>query len=438
MWPAMCEDCPKWECSILDPRLSPGLTAPRDRNVRSYRLDRTVAPTAINYDVNWATHPSRQYWTTKELLDELESHGVSAAKLWLDSDPFSQTGEFCWTPNWLLDEREPVCYEHDEGTEDMDLVWRHPAIDTYLVRFQAQMWSAREYGCGTNQPSGISFANEPTYDIAYRLLQRYGWKDAVIIFGDWEQDWQIRGQNCNGPMPNGNWSYPWLDAPTWMKEPCIQSCIEETGQSRSFCFHRCGDQIIAERADMVRRILERRQAAIEAARAAFPRARLRIFHAATVNKYPANLVDDRTQITVTEMINTLEHRPDFIALSFWRRDIPITEVLDWIRENTGYHGNRIIIDELGSSRPAEQYERLFNETRRAWCWGVNLVGWWTWKQTWCGDPRQHGLFEQLQPCSGKVEFGDPTPGYQALRDLLDQPFDRSECEAILELPPTVN
>jgi hypothetical protein len=130
----------------------------------------------------------------------------------------------------------------------------------------------------------------------------------------------------------------------------------------------------------------------------------------------------------------MEHQPDLIGASIWG-DTSVIAALTYIHETTGYPRYRIFIDEIGSRRDGRQYEELTQKITDAWCWGVRLVNIWLWKQTWCGEilsngnQRQGGLFYQRQPCAGKVIFDGPRPGYWAIRDLIDTPFDRSGCEA---------
>jgi hypothetical protein len=120
----------------------------------------------------------------------------------------------------------------------------------------------------------------------------------------------------------------------------------------------------------------------------------------------------------------MDPQPDYITLSFWSRAWSIVDALDWVQSVTNYPRYRIFVDELGEWKDNKQYDHIYNNSMAARCWGVDLVNIWLWKQTW--RERNYGLFEQLDGI-GLVEFGDPRPGYWALRDLIDQPFIQEEC-----------
>ena len=381
----------------------------------NYVLPRLMGVTQIAYDINWERKLPLQHWTTKELLDELDDHNIRAVHLWLAGMPFS--GPWCWHDQW----GNELCTEGTWG-EDMDAVWTHRGIDVFIVRFMSEAWAIREYGCnsgGTQQL--ITWANEPTYDIARGLFERYGWSNKTIIFTDWEQDWGISGQRCRGLDDDGVQEYPWLDASPWWSTQCITNCEEDGGLD---CYNECGDVLLASRAKGVGERIERRQEAIERARAEFPNANLRILHAVTVNRFPGNESDN--EWTVVEMIPTMKRQPDMIAASWHVRNASLVAALDWIQDVTGYPRIRLMLNEIGEWKDGNQYNRIMTESTRARCWGVRSICVWLWKQSWCDD-RQYGLFYQHQPCAGKVVFDGPRPGYWALRDLIDQPFDFEGC-----------
>jgi hypothetical protein len=313
----------------------------------------------------------------------------------------------------------------------MSLVWEHPNIDVYVVRFINEAWVADEYGCGDNKAP--VFANEPTYEIAKGLLQRYGHLNKTIIIGDWEQDWGIKGRLCRGLNDDGLWQYPWADAGSWWFDGCIEDLIDD-GYTPDAAYSACGSDLIDSRVRWVVKSIERRQEGVQRARNEFPHASLRILHAVTVNHGPWNThPDDPGIMTIAELIPDMHPQPDLIGLSYWGTNSPITDALDWVQDKTGYPRIRMFVDELGARSDAQQATRITTETNLARCWGVNLTNLWMWKMTWCGtvldngSHRYEGIFYQAQPCAGKVIFDGPRPGYWALRDLIDMPFDRDQC-----------
>jgi hypothetical protein len=384
-------------------------------------------------------HPHAR-WTSTELLDDISSHGIRAVKIWMDGDPFDG-GQWCWSPEWWTGEEPFSCEFGQYGFENMADFWGHPGIDIYTIRFQNIAWASREYGANLDPSTPpklkrVTFAGEPTYWIARELLARFGHLDKTIIITDWEQDWGIQGQDCRGTDINGRWLYPWDDASPWYSNECWEQ----------YDFDTCGEMLIKERLAYVRETIERRQMAVNAARAEFPDVNLRILTGPIVNRYPANFEESDLGISLTEEISTLDPQPDIILLSFWHRRSTITEALDYIEAETGYPRNRIYVDELGEWKESNQYRRIYDEGRRAACWGVELLNVWLWRETWCSDLRsdgtqhQHGLFyhTNLDQCVGRtsVEFGDPRPGYYAVQDLIDFVPTEAACLEVAALPPT--
>ncbi len=421
--PAACAQC--WEeCGEI-----PG-TVGRRRPSRpyndptvDYRLPRMMAVIQAYFD-SFYERRIMAHWTTKELLDDLADHNIRAAKMWLVGNPFDGSGRWGWTTPWG---EEMCCMGGDYVVaENMDTVWMHPKIDLFIVRFISEAWSIRQEGC-SGQLGGVVFANEPTYEIAKGFFERFGWMDKIIIFEDLENDWGVSGTYCRGRDENGYWLYPWADADPWWREGCIDDLVD-WGIDEFEAYHACGDDLLRTRAVWVKAAMERRHRGVARARAEFPNAKLRIRTAAIINHGPWNRnEDDPEKPLVAGMFSNMVWQPDYAVISFWSKTWPITDALDWVQEMTGYPPYRIFVDELGSTKDSEQYEHILSRANAARCWGVDLVAIWFWRQTWCSD-RQHGLFEQLQPCAGKVEFGGPRPGYWALRKLIDEPFDHAACD----------
>lgn len=389
----------------------------------------------------------------RTFANQMDRFGIHTVTIWLDDNPVGR--DWCWH----MDGGIETCWDNRAKVEDF---WTDPNIDTVFVRFDSLAWAGYEKGSQlSGAQAGVTFATEPTYDIAYALLSEYGDLDKTIVFVDWEQDWGIVGQGGFGTYSTGVLAgmhrYPWLDSSPWYGYPlvpypwevnlsngCIGDCMDDGG-TQDACYLTCGDMMLADRARFVKSEIERRQVEVEQARAEFPDATLRIYSAAVVNNTPYQAHDLRPVTTVSEMIPTMEHKPDLIGVSYWAFDVPITDVLDWVQQTTGYDRRSIFVAEIGAPKEAEQYERIFNETRRAWCWGVGPVNIWIWKQTYsCSELRPNGLeirnfglFYQRHPCdTGRIKFKGKRPGLYALQDLLTYNFNEDECPEILALPPT--
>ena len=427
--PDACQQC--WdECGLIPgppfvrrrpfgPYMDPGV---------NYILPRLMGVTQLAYD-SFYDKPVLQHWTTKELLDDLDDHNIRAVKLWFRGNPFDGSGSWSWVEPWGV-QQGPMGSD-DILAEDMGLVWQHPNIDVYTVRFINDAWSIDEQGCGTDLAP--VFSNEPTYEIAKGLFQRYGNLPKTIIINNWEADWGVKGRLCRGLNDDGLWEYPWNDAGEWWSTVCIGDMVAD-GIAPEAAYMACGDALIDQRIGWVAKSIERRQRGIQRARREFPHARLRILGAVTVNHGPWNeSPDDPGITTVTELIPFLDPQPDLIGLSFWGTGSHITDALDWVQGITRYPRIRFFVDELGARSDAQQDTRIATESNLARCWGVRLINIWMWKQTWCGhvtdngSHRYEGIFYQAQPCAGKVIFDGPRPGYWALRDLIDEPFSFDEC-----------
>jgi hypothetical protein len=361
-------------------RRSPRRTAPID-----YTLPKTLAVTQLFYQFGY---PWQQF-TTYELFTELTAHNIRAVKLWLDINPFDGMESWCW--------ESPAgqqCFEGGLTEENMRDVWAYPDIDVIVLRLQNPRWTtyARDYK-GTAVPNTV-IADAPYYEIATQLYKFFGWRDLVIIFTDWEQDWLL---------VNSSWNRATLE----------------------------------ERQKQLLGLLEKRQQAIERARreafAKYGRTPLRIFHAAIVNRYPGNEHPGEEDIPrLATLIPTLEHPPDFIGLSYWKRKLDPIPILNWLSETTGYPPERIYIDEFGE-REDLQYDRLMDYVPVFWNWGIRLVCIWNWRQTYCYPDNNRGLWEQIDCTPGEpVEWGNPTEGYDALRELQGLLTNSAEDDSFIE------
>jgi hypothetical protein len=371
-----------------------------------YAVPRGVGVTQVAYET--LRKPLTAHFTTREFFDDIAGHGIRIAKIWLENDPFDGVYRWSWTlaDGTVMDgmgSKDPLF-------EDMDRVWKHPGIDVIVVRFVNAAWTAHEKHCsGWNGPT---FAQEPTYEIARRLLKRYGDQPKVIIFSNWEGDNQWRGAGCNKPdMAMWDSASPWYSG----------ACRDENTVAE------CAEMLCRDRMNYVKRRTEERQAAIEKARRKFPDTTLKIYHALVVDDFDEepghfgmNLIKD--------MVPHLKRSPDFIGVSYWLKSLKtIAEVFDYIHDHTGFPAHRCYIDEVGAKEKSEglQRDRLMDVIPEAFETGYAFACVWMWKQTWYnwtsgGRPRNAGMWKWAGD-SGKVEWSDePNSGLQAILDLNEQ------------------
>jgi hypothetical protein len=279
-----------------------------------------------------------------------------------------------------------------------------------VVRFVNMAWTMVETGC--SGWTGPTFAQEPTFKIAKKLLKRYGDQNKVIIFSNWEGDNQWRGSGCNKPD-----EAMWGEAGSWYNEGC----------QKDYTIEECAEMFCRERMAYVKKCTENRQIGIEGARAKYPNTALKIYHALVVSDfdelpgyYGLNLTKD--------VIPNLQHQPDFIGVSYYTKHRKsIEEVAEYIQQHTGYLPERLYIDEIGAAEPTpgKQYDRLMAVIPEAFRAGYAFACVWMWKQTWHdfrpnGKPINFGMWKWAND-TGKVEWLDePNSGLQAIHELNDE------------------
>lgn len=363
LFPHACEDCTEEPLDIY--RIAPISGAPFDPHVMDYSLKRQVGVVQLAHEKYPVNDEILSHMTNYDLAWEVSEYGFKALKVWMKTSPFNGMGDWCWSTYYGVE----LCSDEESfDTENMYDFWARTPIDTYVIRPIDERWTWEEHNECTDL-YGPQMALADYYSIAKRLYDEIGWRDVTVILGDWEQDWII----CAG------------------YEEFLLDIIEQR-------------QVDIERA--------REEAFLE--RGYLPK--LRVFHSVVVNKYPDNTPEsDPPRDRLAELISDMKHKPDFIGLSYWRHGYDPVDTLNWLVEITGYPRSRIYIDEFGSDE-WEQPERFSSYIPVFWDWGVRLVNVWMWKTTWC-DSKNKGLWQQEQPCSGKVTFGEPTAGLSVLQEL---------------------
>ena len=357
-----------------------------------YTVPRGVGVSQLAYDLSRPEHT--RHFTTAALMDELVDNNINIIKLWLNYNPFDGAGPFHWYSHgtYMGDLNQPVneCgdpmgegYSRYPMFEDMDYVWRDPRFDIMVIRFIGSgLWDDDDPLC--TGWTGPFWVDEPTYDIASKLLRRYGDQDKVIIITDWENDNQW---SCGGTVTP-----------------------EEA----------------AERMVYVRRQAESRQRAVELARAENPGATLRVMFAMIASDFD-ELPAYYGMNIVKNVIPSMDPQPDMIGFTYWAKHLKtVTEVMDYIMLHTGYPANRIYLDEIGAPEKTDgrQYDRLMAVIPEFFEAGGAFAAVWMWRQTWYaftdnGKPINTGMWKWAGTI-GKVEWlNEPTSGLAAIHELND-------------------
>lgn len=336
----------------------------------NYYVPRSVGVAQVLYDLS--EPEMTRHFSTAELLNELASYGIRIAKLWISTDPF----DGAWY--WGGEDYNMGSHTFDPVYEDMDFVWRDTRFDAFVVRFVNIAWTASSWTRDSGA-YGIQWSPEPTYEIAKKMLRRYGDIPITVILTNWEGDNQ------------------WID----------------------------NDCHLAElRMDYVRRLTEERQEAIERARAEYPDAILRLYHALVINVMSES-EDYCGMSLINDVVPYLNRSPDFIGLSYyWPQPESITEAIHYVQDVSGYPAFRIYIDETGASEREYgiQYNRIMRVIPEAFDAGIAFACVWQWRQTFyefnaSGKPLNFGLW-RWAGSEGKVEWsGRRNSGLNAVMKL---------------------
>jgi hypothetical protein len=366
--------------------------------------------------------PLTRHTTNMDLAREVRSHGIRVLNLWMDNHPFDgDVQPFCYDlhdtgdGDWWC-EYDGLEWDHLSGQylvgeshpqfEDMIRFWREAPIDVVFVRFQRY---------GYNEGACMAKTFPPYYAIAKRLYEIAGDRALTVVFADWEEDWWPWGcDDGDGDSSNYEWPFKW-----WWSAEDLEWCLSEHTEDE------CGIMVVEDRFRHLMLEIERRQVEVERARREAyiklgHRPELRVMTSVVVNRYPHNIrPHEEGSPTLAERIGGLKRRPDLIGLSYWTNGHDPVETLDWLRSVTNYPGSRIYINEFGADE-SRQARRFSEYIPAFWEWGVRTINIWMWRQTWCDENHNKGLWKQAQPCDGKVEWGDPTDGYYVVRDLNSQ------------------
>ena len=353
--------------------------APTTDPLVDYLLPRGVGVTQVLHE---------EHFTTRDFMDEVADYGINIVQVWIEGDPFDGAGEW-GTPPWNMGTPN-----RDPYYEDMDYVWRHPDIDVIVVRFTSTAWTTDDN----------VWAEYPIGRITRKLLRRYGEQDKDIIFVNWEGDNQWRTTQHETAEDNAGWCGWWA-----------KGCQDE------YTLAECSRWLSMARMRYVAGRTGARQEAVERVRAEFPDAVMRVYNALVVNNF-----DEAEEYYGMNLIKSvvpyLERSPDFLGVSYWpHNEKTASEVLDYIRHETGYPAHRVFIAEVGEKedRPGKQYDRIMSVVPDAFDAGYAMALVWMWRQTWQvyrpnGWPKNFGMWEWAD---GGGFTGETNSGFDAIMEL---------------------
>jgi len=364
-----------------------------------YILPKTVGAAQIAYDAAWPRgNGMLDHFTTKELFDDMASHGLRAVRLWLSvpyDDGMRVNHNDCGD-SWIA----------DAYYEEMREVWEHPDIDVIVIIFVAENYSVWDIGCsGTPE---ISWAHEPTYEIAKFFFENFGDQKKTIIFTNPEIDNLWRGFTCFEP-----WQAMWDFWPDSRVDECLAMKTQEE----------CAYDLSMTRMFYTKMKIERRAEAVQRARAEYPDATIRIGSAMTISATTRRAKYFYTTF-MHSMYKHLTHQPEWIGLSHWKGDgTTLEEAVNNVMRLTGYPVERIFLDQFGmfEKYDGKQYNLIYNKGVEAFDLGINSLFVWIYRQPWHnfddqGRPLNRGMFQWLTT-EGRVEWGAPTSGLRAIQEL---------------------
>lgn len=238
---------------------------------------------------------------------------------------------------------------------DMRKVYSAPTIDVIALRPLQN--ATLEVGC--NGWDYFRWENIDYGQVASGLFANYATQDKLIILTGWEADWQIKGLACSG-------------VPTQQQ---INSFVQ---------------------------MLDARQAGIQAARANYPNALLKVVHAVEINKATTgsgfSVLDD--------VLPLLAEPPDMISYSAWEVSASgLQNKLSLIRSASGLHTLQIFIGEYGFNyTDPNAATKVYDFGSKALDWGVPFVFYWWYRGDFPNGTNQliNGTYPNITPTANNV------------------------------------
>jgi len=378
---------------------------PGRRIVNDYIIPRSVGAWSQYNDMTsvgqpwWSITTGRPFWETLERARDI--HDLTAVGFALRAHPTDNT----------------------QNNENIRRAFRTPGID--IIVLWLSHWSSTEPktdGTHTimwqNYPDGQEWQQEES--IFDQLYRTYGGQDKTIIVMTYESDNRLHGKclprdEC---VPEG---WYWNDCPDVCREQREYDYNWPIGYGWWFpenyvlpdgCRIRCCDMQKSARRDLLIRQFERRQEAVEAARATRPDAKLKVFHAVEIDRYGNEY---EWMLVARDVLPYLDVMPDFIGLSLWpNKSDPAVESFRRVQDWTGLPAYRFFIAEVGARerQAGDQYNRIMQVVPPLLDMGLSFALVWSLEQS---SENQYTLHALVDPVTGEYRSG-----MQAIKELNDE------------------
>jgi hypothetical protein len=424
MWPDACNAC--WETCVDEiPRQPPrrGRRAPKPIPVERPDFQRSVG---VNLQfISTQCGPAPWWHITCEYPDAVGScvavehvateFNLNAIAIFLDEHPWDNS------QNW----------------SDVRPVFESPFVDTIMV--QLLYWGVTGTACGAGyrevREAGNTLSEYPTDDVPeYEcsglwgeslegcldrhqnvfegFYQNYPDEDVDVIVTSSENDWDIFGSGCRSVdecnLFPGFWALEACNDGTGAFEDKMYiGATDEDGNVD--CYTVACNQLRWERRDwMIRRLTERQRAA-ERARARHPDAKLRVWHNVEIN-FLGN--EDWQFITVVRDVLPYVPQVDSVSISLYAMSGGPEWAIAYVQAHTGLPAHRIFIGEIGEKDHANQYDRIYNWTDKAFEMGVRLSFVWDLEYSENTHNSSWTIIDR--------ETWEWFPGMEAVRDLNEK------------------
>lgn len=249
-------------------------------------------------------------------------------------------------------------------------------------------------------------------DIFELLYRHYGGQDKTIIVQTLELDWTVAGIGCRQRDRCLKWDGHYAEYLSAF-EAGDQPCPMSWGQTDPHVL--ACDAVKMGRGARVLAELNELQAAAEAARAAHPNARLKVFFAPQVNFFR-----DEFFLVARDLIPRMDSPPDFVGLSLYRKAGDPVEAFEAVQRWTGLPPERIYIAEVGAKEGTQpdgefiggipQHDRIKAVVNSLFVRGCPLAMVWSWAEIAGGGG--HTGYAVIDAATG-----EKCSGYNAIKEL---------------------